>query len=480
MPSTYSTNLKITLIGQGEQSDTWGITNNANLGTLIDEAICATAAVVFSTDANKTMTIADGSTSDIRKAVLSITSSLSLTATRDLIIPAISKTWIVYNNTSGSQSVRIIVTGGAGASVTVANGTRAIVYSDGANVYNALSLGTMASQNANAVAITGGTIAGTTISGATISTSSASLTTLTTSSTAAVGTSLTVGTTLGVTGATTLTGAAQINNTLGVTGVTTHAAGVVGTPSVVFTTGGATTGFWAPAASATAWSAAGAEIWRSNATGLGVFMTPTVPLDVKGVMRLNGSTSGYTGFQSPAVGGSTLFTVPSADGSANQVLKTSGAGVLSFADAWTGFAVCEYRVAASTAGATFNASTWQKVALTETSDVGTIVSVTSDVMALTAGVFNVRFMGMGRAVNFFRMRLRDTTNNVTLGLSNTAQAASGSDMQDTAEGECSFTLAGATNVELQGYCGTTGTFGSAANLDGQDEIYARVAIWKVR
>ena len=37
--STYSTNLALELIANGDQSGTWGDTTNTNLGTLIEQAI---------------------------------------------------------------------------------------------------------------------------------------------------------------------------------------------------------------------------------------------------------------------------------------------------------------------------------------------------------------------------------------------------------------------------------------------------------
>lgn len=46
MASTYS-NLKIELIGTGEQSGTWGTTTNTNLGTALEEAITGSADVTF-------------------------------------------------------------------------------------------------------------------------------------------------------------------------------------------------------------------------------------------------------------------------------------------------------------------------------------------------------------------------------------------------------------------------------------------------
>ena len=42
--------------------------------------------------------------------------------------------------------------------------------------------------------------------------------------------------------------------------------------------------------------------------------------------------SNYVGFEAPALTGNQIFVLPSADGSANQVLKTNGSGTLSFTD----------------------------------------------------------------------------------------------------------------------------------------------------
>ena len=58
--------------------------------------------------------------------------------------------------------------------------------------------------------------------------------------------------------------------------------------------------------------------------------TPGSALDVKGTLRLSGSTSGYVGFAPAAAAGSTTYTLPAADGTASQVLTTNGSGVLSW------------------------------------------------------------------------------------------------------------------------------------------------------
>ena len=131
MASTYSA-LKIELIGVGDQSGTWGTTTNTNLGTALEEAIVGRATADFATDANLTITLTNANTTQVaRHFVLNCTSTGSLTATRDLIVPAIQKPYIIQNNTSGGQSIRVIV---AGTSVTIPNGKTALVYNDGTDV----------------------------------------------------------------------------------------------------------------------------------------------------------------------------------------------------------------------------------------------------------------------------------------------------------------------------------------------------------
>ncbi|MCX6233221.1 MAG: hypothetical protein NT175_00640 [Bacteroidetes bacterium] len=57
---------------------------------------------------------------------------------------------------------------------------------------------------------------------------------------------------------------------------------------------------------------------------------PGSELDVKGTMRLSGSTSGYVGLAPAAAAGSTTYTLPAQDGSSGQVLQTNGSATLSW------------------------------------------------------------------------------------------------------------------------------------------------------
>ena len=135
MASTYS-NLKIQLMGTGENSGTWGSVTNTNLGTALEEAIVGRATANFTTDANLTLTLTNTNATQVaRNLVLNVTSGVSLTTTRDLIVPGIQKPYIIQNNTTGNQSIRVIV---AGASVTVPNGKTAFIYNDGTDVKTAV------------------------------------------------------------------------------------------------------------------------------------------------------------------------------------------------------------------------------------------------------------------------------------------------------------------------------------------------------
>ena len=137
MASTFS-NLKVELIGTGDQSGTWGSTTNVNLGTALEEAIVGRATANFASDADLTISLSNTNGSQVaRNYILNVTSSVigGLTATRNLIVPSISKPYIVENNTSGGRS--IIVKTSAGTGVTVLNGYRVMVYSDGTNVVQA-------------------------------------------------------------------------------------------------------------------------------------------------------------------------------------------------------------------------------------------------------------------------------------------------------------------------------------------------------
>jgi hypothetical protein len=167
MPSTYSSSLKIELIATGEQTGTWGATTNTNLGTAIEEAITGVGSVVYSSDANQTLSFVNNNATQIfRNLVLNITSSLPLTQTRELVVPTIEKQYLVWNNTTGSQSITVKTAAGTG--VTVPNGARVHLVVDGTNVINAVTVlnGSITGNAATATALqTARTIGGVSFDG---------------------------------------------------------------------------------------------------------------------------------------------------------------------------------------------------------------------------------------------------------------------------------------------------------------------------
>jgi len=132
MASTYS-NLKIQLMGTGENSTTWGTVTNTNLGTAIEEAITGSADVTFSS-ANVTLTLTNTNSSQTARNF-----RLNLTGTtggaRDLIVPAIEKVYIVNNGCA--DTVTIKVTGQTG--IAVPSGKTMFVFNNGTDCVNAIT-----------------------------------------------------------------------------------------------------------------------------------------------------------------------------------------------------------------------------------------------------------------------------------------------------------------------------------------------------
>jgi hypothetical protein len=110
--------------------------------------------VDYVSDANLTISITNTNAAQAARAlVLNVTSSLSLTNTRELVVPTIEKQYIVQNNTTGGQSITVKTSAGTG--ITVPNGRKAHLYVNGTNVIQMFDF----------VDINGGTIDGTPIGG---------------------------------------------------------------------------------------------------------------------------------------------------------------------------------------------------------------------------------------------------------------------------------------------------------------------------
>jgi hypothetical protein len=192
MASTYS-DLKIELIGTGEQSGTWGTTTNNNFSIALSEAITGTADVAFSS-ADVTLTLTNTNSAQTARNL-----RLNLTGTsggaRNLILGSgcqIEKFYLINNGLADAVTVKNT----SGSGVIVPAGMAMLVFNNGTNVVNPLTYfaGTVVS---SAATITGGTINGTSVGASTASTGA--FTTLAASGNASVTGNLTVdgNTTLG-------------------------------------------------------------------------------------------------------------------------------------------------------------------------------------------------------------------------------------------------------------------------------------------
>jgi len=104
MASTYSNNLKLELITTGEKATTWGSITNTNLGTTLEEAIVGSADVTFSSsDLSITLTNSNA-TQAARNVRLNLTGTTGGTA-RTLTVPDIEKTYIVNNGCADAVAI---------------------------------------------------------------------------------------------------------------------------------------------------------------------------------------------------------------------------------------------------------------------------------------------------------------------------------------------------------------------------------------
>ena len=141
MSSTYSSNLRIELIGSGDQAGAWGATTDSNLAYIMDTAIAGYQAVPI-TSTSQALTYVNGpsSTANLNQAVYAMLKFTGASAATSVYIPPASKQYIVYNNSGYTitiyNSTVIGNTTAAGSGIAVVNGDKIMIWSDGTNVYD--------------------------------------------------------------------------------------------------------------------------------------------------------------------------------------------------------------------------------------------------------------------------------------------------------------------------------------------------------
>lgn len=134
MSSTYSPDLRIELIGPGEQAGVWNTTTNTNLGTLIEDAIAGYISVSI-TSADQALTASNGVADQSRNATVALTTTTS--ADFAVYAPPASKQYVIYNTTAYVATIYNSTvlgnTTAAGLGVAVPAGKKVAMFSDGTN-----------------------------------------------------------------------------------------------------------------------------------------------------------------------------------------------------------------------------------------------------------------------------------------------------------------------------------------------------------
>jgi hypothetical protein len=132
MASTYSPDLRLELIGSGEQSGVWGSTTNLNLGSLVEQAVAGVETIAISSS-NQALTAFFGAVDQSRNAVLVLSSG----AAANVYVPPVSKVYVVKNTGSFAitmfNSTVLGNTTAAGTGLAVAAGSTVSMFTDGTN-----------------------------------------------------------------------------------------------------------------------------------------------------------------------------------------------------------------------------------------------------------------------------------------------------------------------------------------------------------
>ena len=149
MASTYTTNLRLTKQGDGDNPNTWGQVLN-NVISLVDEAVASYTTVSIGSAATVTLTENQGSQDQSRSAILEFKGTVGGANTSIIVlIPNTPKTYAIRNvvsaNTTATDAVVLRVAGNTGVTVGSGNG---YYITNGTSVFSVLTpSGTAASRN---------------------------------------------------------------------------------------------------------------------------------------------------------------------------------------------------------------------------------------------------------------------------------------------------------------------------------------------
>jgi len=297
MTVNYTTLLGLAEPVTGTQSGTWGDDVNKGITDYLDIAIAGTqtisgtqTAVTLSitngsSAASNIAQVAGGATGSAQYQIINCTGSPASLLT--ITAPASSKTYVIINATSTSQSAKIVAPGPT-TGVTVAYGEKAFVVWNGSDFTKVASSAAFAAgSNTQVQYNSSGNFAGSanlTFDGTTLVANNFTDSSLTSGRVTYAGAAGNLVDSANLTfNGTTLTAAA-----LSATGVATFSAGSAASPAIT-TTGDTNTGMFFPAADTIAFSEGGTESMRIDSSGnLGLGVTPSAWSGVAPALQIAG------------------------------------------------------------------------------------------------------------------------------------------------------------------------------------------------
>jgi hypothetical protein len=131
MANSTSTNLKLTVQATGENSGTWGQITNTNL-LILEQAIGGYSSLAVNATTGATLTFSNGALSNGKDQVIKLTGTLS--GNVNVVIPdSVEKTYVVHDSLDHAGYTATFKTS-SGTGVSLCEGHKYIVYSDGTNV----------------------------------------------------------------------------------------------------------------------------------------------------------------------------------------------------------------------------------------------------------------------------------------------------------------------------------------------------------
>jgi hypothetical protein len=141
MASTYTTNLRLTKQGDGENPNSWGQILNDGVISLADEAIAGYTTVSIGSAATVNLTANDGADDQSRSAFLEIKGSIGTVATSIfLVVPSNTKSYSILNKVSANADSNVVmmrVAGNTGVTLGRSSTTFQHVVCDGTSLRSA-------------------------------------------------------------------------------------------------------------------------------------------------------------------------------------------------------------------------------------------------------------------------------------------------------------------------------------------------------